>query len=368
MNIPFVDLQAQYRNIKPEIDKAVHQILDSSSYILGKAVKDFEAAFAKAHDAKHCLGVSSGTDALHLILWALGIGPGDEVITVPNTFIATIEAILLVGAKPVFVDINEGDYNIDTTKIEKAITAKTKAVLPVHLYGHSCDLHPILELTRKHNLWLIEDACQAHLAEYNGKKVGTFGIAAAFSFYPGKNLGAYGEAGAVMTNDSELYIKLSKLRDHGQGQKYFHEYWGHNYRMEGLQGAVLCVKLNYLEEWTKVRRKNAQYYNHYLREIPEISLPAEMPYAKHVYHLYEIRTHKRDELKTYLEGSGIATGLHYPIPLHIQKGLSCLGYREGEFPVTEKVSREILSLPMYPELTEGQISYVCNSIREFFQR
>ena len=366
MRIPFVDLQTQYRTIKPQIDVAIQNILDNSSYILGKAVKDFEASFAKVQSADYCLGVSSGTDALHVILWSLGIGPGDEVITTPHTFIATAEAIHLIGARPVFVDIEESSFNLDVSKIESAITSRTKVILPVHLYGQTCDMDPILELAKRYGLWVVEDACQAHLAEYKGKKVGSIGIASAFSFYPGKNLGAYGEAGAVVTSDQDIYSKMYKIRDHGQAEKYYHDCLGHNYRMEGIQGAVLGVKLSFLKDWTEARRGNAQIYNGLLNNIPQIRPPLEMPYAKHVYHLYVIRTSQREELKAHLERKGVATGLHYPVPLHIQKAFQGLGYKKGDFPVTEAVAKEILSLPMYPELTHEQIEYVSESIKEFF--
>jgi len=364
--IPLVDLQTQYRSLKQEIDAAIQSVIASGQFILGKPVRDFEQEFAAAQGVKHCVAVGSGTDALHLALWASGLGPGDEVITTPHTFIATLEAILLTGARPVLVDIEESSFNIDASKIEAALSEKTKALLPVHLYGQPCDLDPLLHIASKYNLILIEDACQAHLAEYKGKKIGSFGRAAAFSFYPGKNLGAYGEAGAVVTNDSDLYLKMSKLRDHGQVEKYYHEYWGHNYRMEGIQGAVLRVKLKYLEKWTAARRRNASLYNEGLKALPAICTPAEMPYAKHVYHLYVIRSPRRQELKKHLEKKGISTGLHYPVPLHLQKAFHTLGYEEGDFPVTEKTAGEILSLPMYPELTEDQIQYVCDAIKEFF--
>lgn len=366
MKIPLVDLQAQYQLIKPEIHTAIQSVIESMQFISGKVVSNFEQKFAAAQRVKYCVAVGSGTEALHLALWTLGVGPGDEVVTTPHTFIATSEAILLTGAKPIFVDIEASSFNIDTSKIETVITKKTKAILPVHLYGQPCDLDPIIQITNQYNLLLVEDACQAHLAEYKGKTTGSLGVAGAFSFYPGKNLGAYGEAGAVVTNDEALYLKMSKLRNHGQVEKYYHDHWGHNYRMDEIQAAVLGVKLKHLAAWTAARRRNAQLYNEHLRDISDICLPTEMPDTIHVYHLYVIRTPKRDALRSYLEQKGITTGLHYPTPLHLQKAFQALGYKEGDFPVTEQIAREILSLPMYPELTKDQIQYVCDSIREFF--
>jgi dTDP-4-amino-4,6-dideoxygalactose transaminase len=366
MNVPFVDLKSQYRSIKGEIDSAIQTILDSSEFVQGKTVFEFERQFSMAQDVRFTAACSSGTDALHLILWALGIGRGDEVIIPSHTFIATAEAVLLTGATPVFVDIDETSFTIDPSKIEAAITSRTKVVLPVHLYGQACAMDQIVEIARSKNLHLVEDACQAHIAEYKGKKVGSFGIASAFSFYPGKNLGAYGEAGAVVTNDEDLYKKICMLRDHGQVQKYYHDVWGHNYRMDGMQAAILRAKLSHLDEWTEMRRRNAHLYNAGLSDLPQIKIPAEMPYAKHVYHLYVIRTSRRDELKTDLAKKGVATGLHYPIPLHLQRAFLPLGYREGSLPVTEMIARQIISLPMYAELDESQVEYICTSVRESF--
>ena len=364
--VPFVDLKAQYALIKSEIDAAIGRILENTEFVQGATVRRFEEQFSVAHNVRHTIACGSGTDALHLPLWGLSIGAGDEVITTAHTFIATVEAILLAGAKPVLVDIDEESYNIDVSKIEAAITSRTKAIIPVHLYGQTCDLDPIVKIANKHGLHVIEDACQAHLAEYKGKCVGTFGVAAGFSFYPGKNLGAYGEAGAVVTNDTELFQKLSKLRDHGQSEKYHHDLWGHNYRMDGIQGAVLEVKLRHLSQWTDARRRNASRYNERLKGIPHLKTPVEMPYARHVYHLYVIRVADRDGLQKHLQGKGISTGLHYPVPLHRQKALQSFGHREGDFPVTERAAKEILSLPMYAELTNEQIDFVCDSIGDYF--
>jgi len=366
MQIPFVDLKTQYDSIKHEIDAAIQSILEKSEFVQGETVYRFEQEFSQAQNVRHTIACGSGTDALHLALWALGLGPTDEVITASHTFIATAEAILLTGARPVFVDIDETSYTIDPTKIKPAISEKTRAIIPVHLYGQPCDIDTIREIAVQRGLFLVEDACQAHLAEYKGKKVGSFGQAGAFSFYPGKNLGAYGEAGAVVTQHTVLYDKMRRLRDHGQASKYVHDLWGHNYRMDEMQAAVLRVKLRCLQEWTEKRRRNARLYNERLASISEILIPQEMQYARHVYHLYVIRTPYRDQLREHLRKSGVRTGLHYPVPLHLQQGLSTMAYKEGDFPVTEKVAKEVLSLPMYPELTESQIDYVCSSIQQFF--
>jgi dTDP-4-amino-4,6-dideoxygalactose transaminase len=366
MNIPFVDLKSQYAGIKTEINAAIQKILDNSEFVQGPTVRRFEEQFSAVQNVKHTIACGSGTDALHLALWGLGISSQDEVITAANTFIATAEAVLLTGAKPVLVDIHEPSLTIDPAKVEAALTERTKVIIPVHLYGQACDMDPIVELAKRHNIVIIEDACQAHLAEYKGRKVGSFGVAAAFSFYPGKNLGAYGEAGAVVTNDTALFKKLSKLRDHGQVEKYLHEMFGHNYRMDGIQGAILEVKLRYLKQWTDARRRVAQFYNERLKSIPGVVIPKEMEYARHVYHLYVVRVSERAALQKYLKEKGVSTGLHYPVPLHLQEALQLYGYRRGDFQVTERAADEILSLPMYPELTEEQVDYVCNTIRAFF--
>ncbi len=356
MKVPFLDLNAQYHTIKEEITTSMQEVLDNNSFAGGPMVKKFEDAFAPFCQCNHAIGVGSGTDALWMSLLGLGISPGDEVITSPGTFIATAEAISFSGAKPVFVDIDEQTYNINPKLIEAAITKKTKAIIPVHLFGQPSDMDPILNIAQIHNLNVIEDACQTHGAEYNGKRVGSLSDAGCFSFYPGKNLGAYGEAGAVVTNNQELAKKLQMFRDHGQQQKYHHTIIGWNCRMDGFQGAVLNVKLPYLEDWTKARRKNAALYNEMLTEIPEIITPKEMSYAKHVYHVYAIRTQNRDDLMQYLAEGGISCGIHYPVPIHLQKAYRSLGYTKGDFPIAEKCANEFVSLPMYPELKEEQIS------------
>jgi len=366
MKIQFVDLSRQYDSIRSEVDNAISNVLDRSAFILGENVEVFENQFAEFCKVKHCVGVDSGTSALALSLEAIGVKPGDEVITVPNTFIATALAISWSGARPVFVPIQPDTYNMDPSKLEAAITERTKAILPVHLYGQPCDMSPIMEIAEKHDLRVVEDACQAHGAEYNGKKVGSFGDAAAFSFYPGKNLGAYGDGGAVVTNDSEINNSIRMLRNYGQKEKYNHILKGYNRRLDGVQAAVLYVKLKRLEEWNEMRRKNAAYYNKLLSDsCNDIDLPKEAHYSKHIYHIYALRSNYRDLLKEFLESRGIATGIHYPIPVHLQKSYADLGYKEGDFSITEGYSKQLLSVPMFPELKKEEIEYVAESINEF---
>jgi dTDP-4-amino-4,6-dideoxygalactose transaminase len=369
MKVPFLDLKIQYQQIKDEVNPAIQNVLENTAFILGKPVNDFEKAFAETHQVKYCSGVSSGTDGNHLALWALGIGPGDEVIIPANTFIATAWGATLCGATPVFVDCEPDSYNIDPDKIEAAITSATKAIVAVHLYGQPADMDRLAVVAKKHNLHLVEDCAQAHLAEYNGTRIGGLGKIASFSFYPGKNLGAYGEGGAVTTNDEDLYKKVKMMREHGSVEKYNHEIFGHNYRMEGIQGAVLGVKLKYLNEWTEGRRKAAALYRENLNDVKEIKLPEEMSYSKHVYHLFVIQVKggqsQRDELARYLNENGISTGLHYPVPLHLQNCFKNLGYRKGDFPVTEQLAETGLSLPMFPELKSEQIKYISQKIKEF---
>lgn len=367
MKIPFVDLKAQYQSLKKDMVPAVEGIMDSASFILGKSVENFERKFADAHQAKHGIGVGSGTDALHIILWALGVGPGDEVITVSHTFIATSEAISLTGAKPVFVDVDPVTYTMDPALIERAITKKTKAILPVHLYGQPAPMEEIMAVANRHKIPVIEDCAQAHLATLNGKPVSQFGIGAGFSFYPGKNLGAYGEAGGVLTNDDALAAKIRMLRDHGSQKKYHHELVGHNYRMDGIQGAVLGVKLPHLNAWTEARRQHARTYGQQLNGIGDIVIPVEAPGRKHVYHLFVIQTKRRDELQAFLNAKEIGNGLHYPIPLHLQPAYAGLGYKRGDFPVSEQVAERGLSLPMFAEMTGEQIDYVIGAIKQFFK-
>jgi len=386
MQVPFLDLKIQYQQIKDELWKELSEIFENTSFILGKKVEAFEKAFAKAHNAEYCYGVSSGTDGNHMVLWALGIGPGDEVIIPANTFIATSWGATLCRAKPVFVDCHPESYNIDPAKIESAITNKTRAIVAVHLYGQPADIDGIKEALETINfiekekgvfinsktgqvIYLVEDCAQAHLSEYKGNKVGTLGVASSWSFYPGKNLGAYGEAGAVMTNNEELAKKLKMIRDHGSKEKYIHKIFGHNYRMEEFQGAVLSVKIRYLKKWTELRRAIAEKYYRQLGKFDFIMLPKEMSYAKHVYHLFVIQVNdKRDELRKFMSTMHIGTGLHYPIPLHLQPCFKYLGHKRGDFPVTEGLAQKGLSLPMFPELTNAQIEYVATTIKKFFER
>ena len=356
--VPFVNLNKEYTSIKKEINAAIGNVFSNSSFILGPSVSAFEKEFAQICGVKYCVGVNCGTSALHLALIALGIGPGDEVITVPNSFVSTTDAISYTGALPVFVDIEKDTFNIDVDRIKSSITQKTKALLPVHLYGHSADMESVLNIAREHNLVVIEDACQSHNAKYKGKKVE--------SFYPSKNLGAYGCAGCVTTNDGQLAEKIHMLRNHGQPKKYYHNLIGYNYVMDGIQGAVLSTKLKYLNKWTKKRRGLAQLYNKLLDGIPNIILPIEKDYAYHVYHLYVIRVlENRDKLKEYLRKKGIETGIHYPIPIHLQKSYSFLNIGSGSFPISESYANEIISLPLHHSLTKRQIKYVANTIKNF---
>ena len=366
--IPFVDLKAQYNSIKYEIDEAIQKVLDTTSFIMGEELRKFEEEFARFCDVKYAIGVANGSDALILALRACGISEGDEVITVPHTFIATTEAISNVGGKVVFVDIDSKTYTIDVSKMEEKITERTKAIIPVHLYGQPADMDPILKIAKKYNLKVIEDAAQAHGAKYKGKKVGSIGDVACFSFYPGKNLGAYGDAGVVMTNNEEIVKKVKLLRNHGRiTKKYEHEIEGYSSRLDNLQAAILQVKLRHLNKWNESRRKNAKKYNELLNNIGGIITPYEADYAKHVYHLYVIRAEGRDKLREDLKSKGIATGIHYPIPLHLQPAYSYLDYKKGDSPVTEKTSQEILSLPMYAELSENQIMEICYWVKNFYK-
>lgn len=365
--VPFLDLNAQYETIKGEIASAIQEVLDSSAFVGGPFVERFEEAFADFCGCSCGAGVSSGTSALWMTLLALGIGPGDEVVTVPNSFIATAEAISMCGARPVFVDVQEQSHTMNPDLLENALTPRTKAVIPVHLFGQPADMDPIMEIAKRRNLHVIEDACQAHGAAYKGKPAGSIGTAGCFSFYPGKNLGAYGEAGAVVTNDSGLAEKIRMLRDHGQTKKYHHAMIGWNGRMDGIQAAVLSVKLKYLSSWNDARRENALRYDRLLAGVNDITLPMEMDYARHVYHIYAVRTEKRDALQCFLAEKGISCLIHYPQPIHLQDAYSSLGLTRGDFPVAEKSSQEVLSLPMSPDLGEHQLEYVATQIRNYFK-
>jgi len=365
-NVPYLDLPAQIRGIRKDLDAAIARSLDNCSFCLGPDVAQFEKDFAKFAGAEHCVGFNSGTSALHVALLLLGVGPGDEVITTPFTFVATSWAISYVGAKPVYVDIDDATMNLDPKLIERAITKKTKAVMPVHLYGHPFDVDPILEICRKHKLPLVEDTAQAHGAKYKGKIVGTFGEISCFSFYPGKNLGACGEGGALVTNNAAFAARAKSLREHGSTVRYYHDEVGFNYRMEGIQGAVLGVKLKHLQKWTDERRRVAHRYHELLKDTP-LQLPLEAGYAGSAWHLYVIRHPRRDDLKKHLDANGVGCALHYPVPLHLQKCYANLGHKHGDFPVAEKAARECLSLPIYPELTDAQIRRVVEAIKNFFK-
>jgi len=369
--IPLVDLKRQYASIKQEIDESLMRVLDNTSFILGHEVAEFERQFAEFCHVDYTIGVASGTDALILALRSLNVGSGDEVITSSNTFIATAAAISHVGAKPVLVDIEDETYNIDTSKIEIAITARTKAIIPVHLYGHPADMDSILEISKKYNLAVIEDACQAHGAEYKGQIVGSIGEIAAFSFYPGKNLGAYGDGGAVATNNNELAEKVLLLRDHGSPKKYCHDVIGYNSRLDAIQAAILKVKLKHLKDWNEKRRQNASTYCKYLKELADeelVILPKEKDWAKHVYHLYVIQVDGsiRDKLVEHLNAKQIGALIHYPIPIHLQQAYKHLGYSIGDFPVTRQLTCKIISLPMFSELEEQEIEYITDQIKVQF--
>ena len=363
--IAYLDLAAQMRPLRKEIDAVIAKTLDNCSFCLGPDVAQFEKDFAKHCDAEHCVAFNSGTSALHVAMLLMGVGQGDEVVTTPCTFVATSWAISYVGAKPVYVDIEDATFNLDPQLLERAITPRTKAILPVHLYGHPLDLDPMVAIACKHNLPLVEDAAQAHGAKYRGKVIGTFGAVSCFSFYPGKNLGAYGEGGALVTNNAAYAARARGLREHGSTVRYYHDEVGFNYRMEGIQGAVLGVKLKHLDTWTRERRRVAHLYHELLADTP-LQLPREAAYAESAYHLYVVRHPRRDDLKKHLEAKKIGCALHYPLPLHLQKCYASLGYKAGDFPVAEKAARECLSLPIYPELTDAQVQRVAQVVKEFF--
>ena len=359
--IPYVDLKSQYQSIKPEIDAAVQRVLDSTQFILGDEVAAFEREFAAYCGGRDAVALNSGTSALHLALLAADIGPGDEVITVPFTFVATAAAIIYSGAKPVFVDIDPDTYCMAPDQIARAITPRTKAIMPVHLYGHPADMDSILDIATKRGLVVIEDAAQAHGAEYKGRRCGSMGHMAGFSFYPGKNLGAYGEGGAVVTSDPALARKIRLLRSWGEERRYEHVMKGYNYRMDGIQGAILRVKLRHLEHWTESRRARAQDYRRLL--AADVIAPVERADCRHVYHVFAVRLRDRDAVREHLQAVGIQTGVHYPIPVHLQPAYRDLGYRPGDFPVSERVAGEVLSLPMFPEMTTGQVEAVAAAVQ-----
>jgi len=365
MNIPFVDLKAQYHAIQPEVNAAIADVLENTDFILGRAVGEFEEAFAAYCDTAYAVGVDSGYSALELILRAYDIGPGDEVITAANTFVATVLAITMCGATPVLVDADPMTYNLDPNQVEAAITPATRAILPVHLYGQPADMDPIMVIARKHGLLVFEDAAQGHGGRYHGRRVGALSDAAAFSFYPGKNLGAYGDGGAVVTNDRTIADRLRLLRNLGQRVKYQHEVKGFNRRLDTIQAAVLKTKLPHLDRWNEQRRRAAADYQRLLAGIPGVVTPGVAADVEHVYHLYVIRTPNRDALQQCLTKAGVATGLHYPTPIHLQPVYCELGYQRGDFPVTEMLAAEILSLPIYPELTSDMVAYVAETMHQF---
>lgn len=364
MRVPFLDLASHHAPLRGEINAAIEEVIDSGAFAGGPFVAGFEKDFAAYCNCPHAIGVGSGTDALWLTLLASGVGPGDEVITVPNTFMATAEAITYCGAKPVFVDVDESTHTMDPAGIEQAITFRTKAVIPVHLFGQPADMDPILRIAHAHGLVVIEDAAQAHGAEYKGRRAGSLGDAGCFSFYPGKNLGAFGEAGAVVTGNQELQEKIRILRDHGQTQKYHHALVGWNARMDGIQAAVLGVKLRHLENGNQLRRSHAAQYDQAFTGIEELLTPSEASYARHVYHIYAIRIRERDEVIEMLAKMGVACGIHYPVPIHLQQAYQSLGYEAGAFPIAERAARQLISLPMFPELTPSQVEVVAEGVKE----
>ena len=368
LKVPFVDLKAQYSSIKTEIDVAISTVVENTTFIGGQIIEEFEEDFANLYGVKNCISVANGTDSLYIIMKMLGIGKGDEVITVVNSWISSSETISQTGATPVFVDINSKFYSIDEEQIEAAITPKTKAIIPVHLHGQMCNMDKIMKIAHKHGLLVIEDCAQAHFSEFKGKRAGTFGIAGSFSFYPGKNLGAYGDAGCIITNNNELAQKCRMYARHGALKKHQHQIEGINSRMDGIQAAILKVKLSYILDWTKNRIVNANLYDSYLRKIDEIIIPERREDTMHTFHLYVIRTSRRDELKEFLFSYGIDTAIHYPTSLHNLPAYAYLGHEPNDFPKSNAAQSQILSLPMYPELTEKQIEYVANAIQKFFEK
>jgi dTDP-4-amino-4,6-dideoxygalactose transaminase len=363
--VPFLDLRSQYANLRDEILPILDEVAESASFILGPHVAAFERAFADFTGSRHCIAVNSGTSALHLALIAAGVRPGDEVITTPMTFVATAWAISYVGATPVFVDVDPVTYTLDPSLVARRITAKTRALLPVHLYGQPAEMDPLMEISQRYGIPLIEDAAQAHAAGYYGKRAGSFGLSGCFSFYPGKNLGAYGEGGAIVTDSDDIAARLRALRDHAQRQRYHHVEVGFNYRMDGFQGAVLHIKLKYLEDWTDARSALASRYQELLADLP-LQLPVELPGRRHAWHLFVLLHPERDRICHELAARGIQTGLHYPRPVHLQECYRHLGYQEGSYPVAERIARECFSLPMFPEMTEEQQDRVCDALHALF--
>jgi dTDP-4-amino-4,6-dideoxygalactose transaminase len=364
MKVPFLDLKAHHAPLTEEFNHAIRQVIESGAFAGGPFVEKFEEEFAAFCGSSYAIAVGNGTDALWLSLLALGIGEGDEVITVPNTFIATAEAITYCKARPVFVDVDQDTFTMNPAQLESSLTERTKAIIPVHLFGQPADMDPILEFARANGLFVIEDAAQAHGAKYKGRKAGTMGDAGCFSFYPGKNLGAFGEAGGVVTNDPELHKQIQMLRDHGQSQKYYHALMGWNCRMDGIQAAVLSIKLRHLYQANSLRRKHALEYNQALAGMDGVFTPVEANYAQHVYHVYAIRVQERDAVRRSLQEKRVGCAVHYPVPIHLQDACRNLGYTRGAFPIAEKLADEFVSLPMFPELTEAQVEYVARCVSE----
>jgi dTDP-4-amino-4,6-dideoxygalactose transaminase len=363
VTVPYFDLKAQYGLLRDEIREALDRVCQNAAFILGEEVERFEQAFAKYCEVKHCVALNSGTSALHLALLTAGIGEGDEVITTANTFIATAEAIVYTGATPVFVDIEPFTANIDPAAIQAAITKHTRAIIPVHLYGRPCNMDSIIEIAERHRLLVIEDACQAHGARYAGRRIGGFGHAAAFSFYPGKNLGAYGEGGALTTNDDEVASVARSLRSHGESTRYLHKYVGYNYRMDGFQGAVLNVKMKYLDQWTAKRQSCAALYTRLLQDA-NLRLPEDRAGSECVYHLFVAYVENRDKVRAELVKMGVQTAVHYPKPVHLQEAFSSLEHAPGHLPFTERACEQVLSMPLFPEISDEQVSYAAHSLTE----
>lgn len=366
MKIPFVDLKTQYQNLKPEMDKAVFEVIENSAFIGGKTVKAFEDSFAELYGVRHCISTANGTDSLFIVMKMLGIGEGDEVITVANSWISSSETISQTGARPVFVDIHPDYYSMDESKLEAAITPKTKCIIPVHLHGQMCDIETIMAIADKHGIPVLEDCAQSHFSTYKDKRAGTFGLAGSFSFYPGKNLGAYGDAGCILTNDDDFALKCRKFARHGALVKHQHEIEGINSRLDGIQAAVLLTKLPHILSWTEKRKIVAASYDEVLQGIGDLVTPLKREYSEHSYHLYVIRTNKRNELKKFLSEKGIETAIHYPVALPNMEAYKYLGHSRKDFPVASQYEDKILSLPIYPELTHKQILYISSQIKEFF--
>ena len=364
--IPFVDLKIQYKSIKPEIDSAIHSVIEDTAFIKGKYVSDFEKSYAREYGVKNCISCANGTDAIYISLKALDIGPGDEVITTACSWISTSETISQTGAKPVFVDIESDYFHIDVSKIHEKITEKTKAIIPVHLYGQPVDLSPLVEICEEYNLHMIEDCAQAHFAEYDGKKVGTFGISGTFSFFPGKNLGAYGDAGCIISNDDDFSERARKFANHGALKKHHHDIEGINSRLDGLQAAILSAKLPYILEWNNKRLANAKFYSSLLDSFEYVKIPKIRNNVKHVFHLYVVLVDNREELQSYLSEKGISTGIHYPSPLPFLSAYKHLKHNDSDFPISSLYQNKILSLPMFPEITKSDMELVVKSIKEFF--